>query len=131
MKRETATAEHQLYRHFDAAGQLLYVGMSVNFSTRLGGHKSAPWFSQIASVTVEHFKTRPEALAAERAAIQAEKPTHNSNLTGNLDKRKARFTPDDDVAEMLAFLKADGFSIHRFFNDAVRARFHVLISSKP
>lgn len=67
-----------LYRHFDAGGRLLYVGISVNALARLAGHKSnSEWFSQIATVTVEHFSRRRDAEKAERRAIREEKPEHN------------------------------------------------------
>jgi len=75
-----AALETQLYRHFDKAGNLLYVGVSLDALYRLGQHKSnAQWFSSIARVTVERFPTRGAALAAERIAIQTERPHHNKH----------------------------------------------------
>jgi len=71
----TATA---LYRHFDKHKELLYVGVSLNALNRLGQHKrNAHWFNSISNVTIEHFPTRGEALAAETLAIQQENPLHN------------------------------------------------------
>lgn len=67
----------QLYRHFDAEGRLLYVGVSLSAIARLGQHKKAPWFGRIATVTVENFPTRAAALSAEMRAIQRENPQHN------------------------------------------------------
>lgn len=67
-----------LYRHFDAAGSLLYVGISLSAVQRLAQHKStSAWFSQIARVDVEWLDTREAALAAEAAAIVAENPRCN------------------------------------------------------
>lgn len=67
-----------LYRHFSADGSLLYVGVSLSWPMRTKAHsRGAEWFSQIAKVTLEHFPTREEALAAERAAIVSEKPKFN------------------------------------------------------
>lgn len=67
-----------LYRHFDKDGALLYVGISLNAVQRLAQHRDAShWFADIASVKVEWFADRKEALAAERAAITAENPQHN------------------------------------------------------
>lgn len=69
-----------LYRHFDAGGALLYVGISKNALCRLQGHSGAIWYDDLATVTVEHFGTRGEACEAEWRAIHSEKPTHNKLL---------------------------------------------------
>jgi hypothetical protein len=67
-----------LYRHFDNAGRLLYVGISLNAFHRLAQHKQhSHWFSRVAHVEIERFPTRMAALLAERAAIRDEKPLHN------------------------------------------------------
>lgn len=71
-----------LYRHFDAEGRLLYVGIARSITARLAQHADSPWDDQIATITVERFATRAEAEAAERAAIKTEKPTHNRALNG-------------------------------------------------
>jgi excinuclease UvrABC nuclease subunit len=70
--------ETKLYRHFDAAGELLYVGISLNAVYRLSQHKDhSAWFSSISNVTIETFPTRKDALDAETTAIIKEKPKHN------------------------------------------------------
>jgi len=72
------TERTALYRFFDAAGQLLYVGVSGNTEARWRQHaESKPWWSDVADKTTEWLDSRPEALDAERAAIRAEKPLHN------------------------------------------------------
>jgi excinuclease UvrABC nuclease subunit len=69
---------NHLYRHFAADGTLLYVGISLSAFQRLAQHRSrAHWFEQIARVEMEQFATREEALAAERVAIEHEKPLFN------------------------------------------------------
>lgn len=69
----------QLYRHFDTDGDLLYVGVSLVALIRLNTHRNTSrWFDQIATVKIEHFDTKAEALAAETAAIIAENPRHNA-----------------------------------------------------
>lgn len=73
MTRKTA-----LYRHFDAAHSLLYIGISLSAVQRLKQHMGdKEWAGDIAAVTVEHFDTREDALDAERKAIQNEKPRWN------------------------------------------------------
>lgn len=70
-----------LYRHFDADGQLLYVGVSNNPPRRLWEHKRrAPWADQIANVSVKWMASREDALDAERAAIRNESPLFNRGM---------------------------------------------------
>lgn len=68
-----------LYRHFDAAGALLYVGVSVDVLARTANHlRDAHWSRQIAQITVARFESRSEALRAEWLAIYNERPKHNT-----------------------------------------------------
>ena len=71
-------SSQNLYRHFDANGVLLYVGISINAVNRLSQHKDvSSWFNDISSVTIEKFNTREEVLEAEKIAIRKENPIHN------------------------------------------------------
>lgn len=68
----------ELYRHFDAADRLLYVGISLSTVARLSQHMlGSPWAGEIARITVERFATREEAALAELRAIVEERPLHN------------------------------------------------------
>ena len=79
------TDQTALYRHFDRNGDLLYVGISLDAVQRLSQHSATqPWAGDIASVTIEQFMTRQEALTAERRAIETEKPKHNGSYGENL-----------------------------------------------
>lgn len=70
--------ETTLYRYFDTDGRLLYVGISGNNLKRQSQHKkNSEWFSQAATAKFEHFSNRQAALAAEKQAIQTEKPIYN------------------------------------------------------
>lgn len=75
-----------LYRHFDAEGQLLYVGISNNPIYRLHQHQAADWFFDIANVKIEWLGSFEDALIAEAEAIAAERPKHNKthNATGDV-----------------------------------------------
>lgn len=67
-----------LYRFFDRAGQLLYVGISGDTESRWRQHAETKlWWSDVTEKTTEWFDSRPGALDAERVAIRAEKPLHN------------------------------------------------------
>ncbi len=83
--------DHCLYRHFDADGVLLYVGISLSIGTRTSAHRrAAPWFRDVARIEVQHFTSRTDCALAERVAIQNEKPLHN--------RTRARVAMSDLVA---------------------------------
>lgn len=68
-----------LYRLLDHAEALIYVGItSLRVRDRLTQHReSKPWWFEVASVQVDAYTNRAEALAAERDAIAAESPKYN------------------------------------------------------
>lgn len=67
-----------LYRYFDAEGQLLYVGISFSAIARASQHrKEKGWWTEFTNMTVERFDTRSQAEAAEIEAIKSESPVHN------------------------------------------------------
>jgi hypothetical protein len=67
-----------LYRFYDAAGALLYVGITHDIEERWGNHRTTKeWWPDVAHQTVEWYDTRPAALAAEVVAIRTEEPRYN------------------------------------------------------
>ena len=67
-----------VYRHYDADGQLLYVGISSRPLRRGYEHSiSAHWAERVSVTKQEWFESRAEAAAAERKAIRAERPIAN------------------------------------------------------
>ena len=67
-----------LYRAYDEAGRLLYIGISFSCVRRADQHRqNSKWFRLLATFKVEKHPTREAALVAERQAIQAEKPIYN------------------------------------------------------
>lgn len=67
-----------LYRHFDADGALLYVGISKDVESRFKQHSDrAIWVQFAASHTGEWLPSRRDALTAEARAIEAERPLFN------------------------------------------------------
>lgn len=77
---------HQLYRHFDADGRLLYVGISNNAAVRLDHHRTCSrWHDQIARIDIERFQNKKEAMIAEMKAIKEENPIFNIQRGTTLD----------------------------------------------
>lgn len=67
-----------LYRHYDADGALLYVGMTHDFHQRQKQHRlAAAWFHAVARITAERHESERAVLNAEYLAIINEKPLHN------------------------------------------------------
>jgi excinuclease UvrABC nuclease subunit len=72
-----------VYRMRDKRGRLLYVGCSAHFVERLTQHsRSTPWWTQVVSVEVKHFRSWEAAFAAETRAILAEHPLYNLRAKG-------------------------------------------------
>ena len=67
-----------LYRHYDAAGSLLYVGITDCLSERDKQHRAnAHWHGDVHRTETEWCLSRDHASALERVAIQFEGPLHN------------------------------------------------------
>lgn len=68
-----------MYRIRGEADALLYIGVSDDFGRRWKQHaKKQPWWHEMRSLSVDcWYESRPEAEAAEAAAIKAEQPKYN------------------------------------------------------
>jgi predicted GIY-YIG superfamily endonuclease len=67
-----------VYRAYDAAGALLYVGVSGRIRQRLYVHRhNSAWWAHAASVHLEWIQTRAEAEGIEAAVIREEQPPFN------------------------------------------------------
>lgn len=75
-------AEHILYRFYDDAGQLLYVGMSTNILLRINTHRrNSHWWSDAVEMKMQRFANSEELAEAEIIAIRHEEPLHNTIWT--------------------------------------------------
>lgn len=69
---------HVLYRFYSDTGQLLYVGITMNPSQRFQSHKhTKDWWGDVVGITLQHYDNRDELAAAEKRAIEVERPMHN------------------------------------------------------
>lgn len=77
-KQSTSPTKFALYRHFDVARNLLYVGVSINAVNRLIEHqKDSTWAEKIAFIEITYWNSRHDSLMAERYAIVNQKPLFN------------------------------------------------------
>jgi len=68
----------QLYRHYDANCELLYVGQSNNAFERYAEHQQKnEWTALSVTMRVEQFESREDVVIAERKAIISERPRFN------------------------------------------------------
>lgn len=101
-----------LYRHFDADGQLLYVGITHSPAKRNLQHsKKSNWFGEVAQSNVEWFSSRGDAEAEERRVIRAEKPVHNSDFKAPATADHVYLCPEigEFANDVLAFGDKFGF----------------------
>ncbi len=70
--------DHALYRFYDHAGELLYIGITRDPAARWSQHSGdKPWWHRVQRITIQAMPDRASALAAERIAIKAENPRYN------------------------------------------------------
>ena len=115
-----STGRTQLYRHFDAEGCLLYVGISLSALVRTRQHRdNSSWFPNVVKITIETYATRDEALEAETLAIERERPVFNVRKT--LDEIEAtRRAADVELAKMVIAAKIT--SLQAAYSPAEAAR---------
>lgn len=100
-----------LYRHFSAAGELLYVGCSLRFLDRTAQHSTnAEWFNEIANITLQHFDSPRTALLAEEQAIKTERPRFNFVHNPDAVRRPRRKWPTTPHAQLDALKRYSGRS---------------------
>jgi len=73
-----------VYRIFDAAGQLLYVGLTADPDQRFRTHsRMTPWWSEVAATELHWFATHMAAWDSEKRAIDEEGPRYNGSGRGD------------------------------------------------
>lgn len=88
-----------LYRYYDVDDKLLYVGISHNPFAREVQHCAQRDMMLVRFVEIEWFPDRPTAEAAERVAIDRERPVWN--VTHQHKKRVVRETPKNAVEKRM------------------------------
>lgn len=100
------TMRTALYRHYDASGHLLYVGISLSPMTRTAQHcESSVWFDSVARIEIEWHENRKEALRAERLEIKSASPKFN--IAHNCETLRG-FVPILRTVSLLKWLEMQG-----------------------
>lgn len=81
-----------VYRLYDAAGELVYVGYSADAIKRSMQHaRKSSWWPEIVRAECDFYDTREEAMAAEKALIKRHQPRFNKvNTDGYAGTRPRR-----------------------------------------
>lgn len=112
-----------VYRLYDAAGDLLYIGLTYRKpSHRWREHRATkPWWPQVARKDVAFFDRLELAAAEERRAILAESPRHNAArwAPSPVSSEKTRGVPPTEA--QIAARLADLADARREY-DAARVR---------
>lgn len=119
---ETDARTHYVYRLYDAADRLLYVGMTCDPGQRLREHKrSQPWWGEVHRHTLQETATRADAFFVEAGAILTEKPAYNRDIPSldRYDVLRSRSTladplsPEDRISALEYQLREARREIHR------------------
>jgi len=100
-----------LYRHYDVAGELLYVGITADLEARTKAHKAqSAWFADVGYTKTQWLDCREHAAALERVAVQFEKPLHNLANAGPTVAIDATPTSASLLDEICAFATSKGIA---------------------
>jgi hypothetical protein len=119
---------HYVYRHYDADGRLLCVGMTKNPARRPYERRDRPWIGDSARVDVSGPMSHDEAAAVERRVIAEEKPLHNvyrnngnkTALYRYYEAQAAAMTPEDWAAARARAAEVASQSLRLAFREATR-----------
>jgi hypothetical protein len=104
----------ELYRHFDSAGKLLYVGISYRSTERTFAHSdSSHWFDEVTRIEIERFPSRRAALDAEMQAIKLEKPLHNIITDTRKGIRCRDEATQKEINNLLVLIDASGYRVRK------------------
>lgn len=119
-----------LYRFFDSAGELLYVGITRDLGARLAAHRRvSEWWDLAARGATETYPSRAEAELAEAVAIHAERPLYNTNRP--TEQKVARLCAARlagevvDVTELVAEVERLRATVAEHQVERVRMRAHL------
>ena len=117
-----------LYRHLNASGALLYVGIATDPGVRLSAHlSSSAWAAMIASMQMEWHENRAAALVAEASAILNERPSFNRSLSPK--NAAARFVRELGIDAVCAALGVGASSVRNAMVSGVfPARWAVIVA---
>ncbi len=117
---------HALYRMYDDADRLLYVGISAGWPERLRQHaRSSAWYSDVVRIALEHHPDEATARQAERLAQEHENPVHNIDLNGRALGRRSTRPPSHPPNNLRELRLAQGLPLVRVERDIAISAAHL------
>jgi hypothetical protein len=118
-----------LYRHYDAAGRLLYVGISNHPIRRAQQHRiNSKWVRESVRMTTEWLPDAVSAALAELEVIKNEKPLHNKPPNAGPQSHRTEPTvminarvPETLMQDARGTCKKNGVTLSDFVRDALEA----------
>lgn len=102
MKQAVWSLRPVVYRCYDAAGVLLYIGSTINVDQRMEAHLGTSfWRERVARVRIQIASDELAARRMEAAAIRAENPRFNL-----IHRRPRSQWTGDDYRDVLTALRA-------------------------
>lgn len=77
-----------LYRCFNAAGELIYVGITDDLPNRLKRHRVRPWWGEVDRVKQRRYASRDEARREEVRLILRYLPAYNCCALSNAERAR-------------------------------------------
>lgn len=107
-----------LYRHYDAGGVLLYVGISEGLMDRTIRHaRTSDWARFAERAEADWHGSRELAAAAERRAIRDEVPVFNrQHAVGDVDRRIADYIEAVEARDAIDVLASYELMVKEFLN---------------
>lgn len=103
----TADRPNSVYRYYDHAGRLIYVGITARGITRQHEHNAtSDFWPHVATQQVEHCPDRETALRVERALIEAHRPPFNRQHNGDWERLRAAYLGIVEAERVYAALRA-------------------------
>ncbi|MCX4750949.1 hypothetical protein OG455_41445 [Kitasatospora sp. NBC_01287] len=108
MKKDLPDRPTALYRFYDADDALLYVGITHDLRTRWSTHRYyQPWWHLVARKTYEWYEDRSLAGAAEKAAVEHEKPRFDASHLSRAHRVDGDRYEDPRKAKIAKLFRAD------------------------
>lgn len=116
-----------LYRLFDSAEKLLYIGVTTDCEKRIHTHRSEKsWGNRIECASIKEYDSKQDAMRAEREAIEHENPAYNRSL--QLKARNASvdsvITHFGGIRRLAHILKLNPSTIHGWKSRGIIPRWH-------
>lgn len=124
-----------LYRHYDDADVLLYVGITDNLGSRTNsGHAlTSDWVQYAERAEAEWHNSREDAASAERDAVREERPIFNRQYAEwDVDRQVAEYVQQRELRQVKAVAEEYEVIVRRFLGltpavDVNRARDRALV----